>query len=74
MAQTYEFYNTRATEAAAEAEAATLENVRERALRSSKVWRGMADQAKKVEKDRAEAVREKAARQEADGYVRLDER
>lgn len=66
MAQTFEFYDARAKEAAQEAVVATLDNVRERALRSAKVWRGMADQAKKVEEDRAKAVREKADRREAE--------
>ena len=72
MSQTYEFYNTRAKEAAVEATQATLVNVRERALRSEKVWRGMAEQAKKVEEDRAKAKREKEVQREAaDEYVRI---
>ena len=32
--QTYEFYSARAAEAAADAQAATLDNVRDRALRA----------------------------------------
>ncbi|MBV1917526.1 MAG: hypothetical protein KUG65_05640 [Sphingomonadaceae bacterium] len=64
MAQTFEFYDERAKEAAAEATAATLENVRERALRSEKAWRSMADQARKVAHDRQQAEAERAARRE----------
>ena len=48
MSQTYEFYIARAREAAADAEAATLDNVRERALRSEKTWQVLADQARAV--------------------------
>ena len=61
MAQSYDFYKTRADEAAAEAAAATLDNRRDQALRAEKTWRGLADQAQKVEEDRAKAS---AARQE----------
>ena len=64
MAQTFEFYDERAKEAAAEAKTATLENVRERALRSEKAWRSMADQARKVAHDRQQAEAERAARRE----------
>jgi len=55
MAQTYEFYCERADEAAALAEAATLDNVRERELRSEKTWRGLAEQARKTAVQRAKA-------------------
>ena len=69
MAQTFEFYEARAMEAAAEAEGAKLIQVRERALRSEKAWRGMAEQARKteVERGKAEQARvERRAREEAD--------
>ncbi|MWV29162.1 hypothetical protein GRF63_14755 [Erythrobacter sp. GH3-10] len=66
MAQTYAFYNARADEAAAEASKATLDNVRDRALRSEKTWRGLAHQAQKVESDRAKAVQVRKERQEAE--------
>jgi len=62
MAQTYEFYCERADEAAALAEAATLENVRERELRSEKTWRGLAEQARKTAVQRAKTERERAER------------
>ena len=61
MSQSFAFYDTRASEAATEAENATLENVRERNLRAEKTWRALADQAQKVESDRKKAA---AVRQE----------
>ena len=66
MSQTFEFYDARANEAAAEAEKATLENVRERNLRAEKTWRGLANQARKVVIDRAKADEERAARRAAE--------
>ncbi len=62
MSQTFDFYDARAKEAAAEAEAATLDNVRDRNLRAEKTWRSLADQALKVQEDRAKAARERQAR------------
>jgi hypothetical protein len=64
MAQTFEFYDERAREAAAEADKAQLDNVRERALRSEKAWRSMADQALKTAKDREERAAVAAARRD----------
>jgi hypothetical protein len=66
MAQTYEFYAERADAAAAAAEKATLDNVRERELRSEKTWRALADQARKVAEDRATADAEREARRAAE--------
>ena len=66
MSQTFEFYDARAREAATQAEEATLENVRERNLRAEKTWRGLADQARKVMVDRAQAERDRAERREAE--------
>lgn len=65
MATNADFCEERAKEAAAEAKTATLQNVRERALRSEGVWRSMAERARKVEHDRAAVAREKACAQEA---------
>ena len=48
MSQTYEFYTARADEAAADAASATLDNVRERALRSEATWRALAHQASRT--------------------------
>jgi hypothetical protein len=70
MSQTFAFYDARAREAAAEANEATLANVRERALRSEKTWRTLADQAHKIEDDRAKSAIERAARlAEERGYT-----
>lgn len=53
MSQTLEFYLARANEAAADATNATLDNVRDRALRSEAAWRDMADRQTRVETQRA---------------------
>ena len=66
MSQTFEFYDARAREAAAEAETAVLANVRERALRSEKTWRALAEQARKVMADREIADRQRAERRAAE--------
>lgn len=63
LSQNFEFYNTRANEAAAEAAKATLDNVRERALRSETAWREMADRAKQMEQEREVARIEREKRQ-----------
>jgi hypothetical protein len=55
MALSYEFYLARAQEAASEADAASLDNVRDRARRSEHAWRDMANRALKVERDRETA-------------------
>ncbi|MGB3797259.1 MAG: hypothetical protein WA957_13265 [Alteraurantiacibacter sp.] len=73
IAQTYAFYNARADEAAAEASKAKLDNVRDRALRSEKTWRGLAHQAQKVESDRAKAVQVRKERQEAEAEAELEQ-
>lgn len=52
MSQSVEFYTQRAEEAAAEARAANLDNVRERALRSEAAWRQMAERLLRVEEQR----------------------
>ena len=66
MAQTYEFYCERADEAAALAEKATLDNVRERELRSEKTWRGLAEQARKTAVQRAKADQVRADKRAAE--------
>ncbi|MEL1251245.1 hypothetical protein [Aurantiacibacter gilvus] len=45
-----------------EAGKATLDNVRDRALRAERTWRSLADQAQKVEDDRAKAKVERQER------------
>jgi hypothetical protein len=69
MAQTYDFYDARARDAAIEAQAATLDMVRERALRAEGVWRSLADQARKVEVDRAKAERDRTERRAAEAEL-----
>ncbi|MBA3863980.1 MAG: hypothetical protein U0995_08200 [Erythrobacter sp.] len=66
MAQTYEFYCERANEAAALADRATLDNVRERELRSEKTWRGLAEQARKTAEERVKADTVRAERRAAE--------
>lgn len=74
MAQTFQFYDERAKEAANEAASATLDNVRDRALRSEKAWRGMADQALKIEEDRAQAEIDRAERRETERLAQEERR
>lgn len=64
MSQSYEFYCSRADEAAADAKSATLANVRERALRSEATWRGLAEQARAVAEQR-QKIEEKKAEERA---------
>lgn len=66
MSQGFTFYDARANESAQAAEIATLDNVRDRNLRSEKTWRALAEQARKVEEDRAKAEVERQSRREAE--------
>ena len=65
MSQTFEFYDARAKDAAAEAKAATLDNVRERSLRAEKTWRGLAVQARKVKTEREKTLQASAEKRAA---------
>lgn len=56
-----ETYLARAAEARAQAEAATLDNVRQRCLRSEAAWQAMADRARRTEQMRAASEAAKAA-------------
>jgi hypothetical protein len=56
-----EFYLARAAQARAEADAATLDHVRERCRRSEAAWTGLADRAARTIKMRTEHERLKAA-------------
>jgi hypothetical protein len=56
-----EVFLARAAEAREQANAATLDNVRERCLRSEEAWMSMADRAARAEKMRATLLAEKAA-------------
>jgi len=55
-----QFFQARADQAAAEAEAATLEHVRERCRRSQSAWQALADRAERSERMREAEVRRKA--------------
>ncbi len=70
MSQTFEFYDARAKESAAEARAAVLDNVRDRALRSEATWRALAEQARAVAVERAKVEHEKAARRAEQAFDR----
>jgi hypothetical protein len=69
MSQTFEFYDARARESAAEAQTAVLDNVRDRALRSEATWRALADQARAVAEERAKVEHEKAARRAEQAFT-----
>ena len=66
MTLTIEFCEARAKEAGNEAESASLENVRERALRSQAAWQAMADRAGDIAKARATKVLETQQAREHD--------
>ena len=55
-----QFLLDRAAQASAEAEAATLDHVRERCRRSEAAWQALADHAERAEKMRAEEAQRKA--------------
>ena len=59
MSSTSDFYLARADECAREAAGASLDNVRERNLRSEAAWRAMANQLLRAERMRAEREAEK---------------
>ena len=61
MSNQHEFYLARAAEARADADAATLDNVRDRCLRSEAAWVEMAARAGRTEKMRAKSEAAKAA-------------
>ena len=60
MSAQHEFYLTRANEAKRDADAATLDNVRDRCLRAAAAWDGMAARAARTEKMRAKTESDKA--------------
>ncbi len=60
MSAQHQFYLARATEAKKEADAATLDNVRDRCLRAAAAWDGMAARAARTEKMRAKSEADKA--------------
>jgi len=66
MSVTNEFYRTREAEARREADAATLDNVRDRHLQAATAWAAMAVRGEKTERRRAENEARKAAAHEAE--------
>lgn len=61
MALSYDFLIERADHAAHEAACASLNNVRDRALRSEAAWRAMASQVSEVLRNRELALQKKGA-------------
>ncbi len=66
MTLSYEFLITRADEAATEAHEASLDNVRQRALRSEAAWRVMAARTRNMEREREKARLEQERRKIAE--------
>ena len=60
MHSNLDFFLARAAQARDEAEAATLDNVRERCQRSEAAWQALADKAEKSERLRQEEAKRKA--------------
>lgn len=56
-----QFYRTRAAQCRAEADAATLDNVRERCLRAEAAWVAMAERGERTDQMRADRDAAKAA-------------
>ena len=61
MSVQHDFYTTRAAEARADADAATLDNVRDRCLRAAAAWEAMAARAHRSDTFRAKQEAEKSA-------------
>ena len=59
MSSNYDFYVARAAEARASADTATLDNVRDRCLRSEAAWLVMADRVQRGERMREKLLAEK---------------
>ncbi|HEX7855788.1 MAG TPA: hypothetical protein VF503_19055 [Sphingobium sp.] len=64
MSTTSDFYLARAAESAREAQAAGLDNVRDRNLRAEAAWLVMADRSLKMETERRHQAADKATRVE----------
>ena len=60
-----DFYKARADQSRAEADAATLDHVRERCLRSEAAWTVLANRAERAEEMRTKLAAEKEARETA---------
>jgi len=66
MALTYDFLMARAAECAVKADAASLDNVKEMALRSKAAWLEMAERTRKMEQEREKARLAREVRQIAE--------
>jgi hypothetical protein len=69
MSAQSDFYEARAHDARSDADAATLDNVRDRCLRSAAAWEGMAVRAARTDRMRIRQLAEKAAAREAAEYA-----
>ena len=69
MSSNQDFYLARAAEARADAESATLDNVRDRCRRSEAAWMQMADRVERGERMREKLLAEKAAAQQTPGMA-----
>jgi hypothetical protein len=65
MSRNEDFYRERADAAGREADAATLANVRERALRAQQAWLDFAEREHRADIEREKTRAEKVARDEA---------
>lgn len=70
MAQTYEFYLERAEQSASAAKEAALDNVRERELRSERMWRDLAERSRVSKEARDKADAERIAKREAEAEAK----
>jgi len=61
MSVQHDFYQARATEARADADKASLANVKERCIRAAEAWEAMAARARRTDTHRANAAAAKAA-------------
>lgn len=73
MSAQHEFYLNRAAEARADADTATLDNVRDRCLRSEAAWMSMAARAERGDKMREKLIVEKAAAVKAEHMLQQAE-
>jgi hypothetical protein len=65
MSVQHDFYTARASEARADADKASLANVKERCLRAAEAWEVMAARAQRTDTHRATTAAAKAASAEA---------
>jgi hypothetical protein len=71
MTTLHEHYTARAEEARADADTATLDNVRDRCLRAAAAWEVMASRLARTETMRAETETRKAAARDAEALLEL---